>query len=65
VLKKPNKKIDSSEKLLNKIVKLLHRDKGELEKIWVSFSKNMQDVIWLSMHHKIQKYGKEIKNNNS
>ena len=60
VLKKPNKKINSSEKLLNKIVKLLRRDRDELEKIWVSFSKNMQDAIWASMHDKIQKHGKDI-----
>lgn len=61
-LKKPSKTINSSKKLLDKIAKLLHGDRAELEAVWVSFSKNMQEAIWASMYDKIQKYGKELKN---
>ncbi|HEX4069162.1 MAG TPA: hypothetical protein VHX42_03615 [Candidatus Babeliales bacterium] len=57
-LKKPSKEIDSPEKLLNNIAQLLLCDEKEMNKIWKSFPKHMQEVIWLSMYNKIQKYGK-------
>ncbi len=57
-LQKPSKKIDSPEKLLDNVAQLLSCDKNEMNITWQSFPKHMQKAMWLSMHNKIQKYGK-------
>jgi WD40 repeat protein len=57
-LKKPSKEIDSPKKMLDTVAQLLLCDQGEIDKTWQSFPENMQQAIWLSMHKKIQRYGK-------
>jgi hypothetical protein len=57
-LEKPDKEIDSSEKLLEKIAQLLSCKWQALHDAWVSFPEYMQTALWLSTHKKIQKYGK-------
>ncbi|HLJ31220.1 MAG TPA: hypothetical protein VKU36_02175 [Candidatus Babeliales bacterium] len=55
-LKKPDKAIDSSKKLLSTIATILRWD--ELCKTWQSLPEKIKDDIWLFMIDKIQRYGK-------
>jgi hypothetical protein len=57
-LEKPSKDIDSVEKLLEHVAQQLQLNAHELHAVWESFPEHMQEVIWLSMHKKIQRYGK-------
>jgi WD40 repeat protein len=57
-LKKPYKTIDSSRKLLDAVACMLLFNYDEIIETWKSFPENMRQAMWLSMHNKIQKYGK-------
>lgn len=57
-LQKPNKEIDSPKKMLDTVAQLLLCDENKIKNTWQSFPKHMQEAIWLSMHKKIQRYGK-------
>ncbi len=57
-LQKPNKEIDSSEKLLDCVAGMLLCNYNELYTTWASFPEHMQTAMWLSMYKKIHKYGK-------
>jgi hypothetical protein len=57
-LQMPDKEIDSSEKLLDTVARMLCCDYDEINETWKSFPENVQQAVWLSMHKKIQKYGK-------
>lgn len=57
-LKRPSKKINSPNSLLWTIASLLRCNLQELQNAWNLFPDNMQNALWLSMHKKIQKYGK-------
>ncbi len=57
-LQKPNKEIDSPEKLLDTVAPMLRCNYDELCDVWKSFPENMRQAMWLSMHKKIQRYGK-------
>jgi hypothetical protein len=57
-LQKPSKEIDLVKKLLDTVAQLLQIDCDELSNAWKSFPEHMQTAMWLSMHKKIQRYGK-------
>lgn len=57
-LEKPSKEINSPESLLQSVATLLSVDEKELLSVWESLPEKVQTFIWLSMHNKIQKYGK-------
>lgn len=58
LIEKPHKIINAVAKLLNVLTQISSCDRNELEIIWLSFPKNMQEMLWESMKNKIQKYGK-------
>jgi WD40 repeat protein len=58
LIKKPNKKINSVKKLLQKVSATSSCSYKELITIWSTFPEYMQNAIWATMHYRIQKYGK-------
>jgi WD40 repeat protein len=59
LIKKPNKKINTVEKLFKKVSLTCDISYDELITIWSTFPEIMQKAIWNTMHYKIQKYGKK------
>ncbi len=57
-LQMPSKETNSPEKLLDAVARMLRCNYDELCSTWKSFPENMQQAMWLSMHKKIQRYGK-------
>jgi WD40 repeat protein len=58
LIKKPNKKINTVKKLLQKISLISFIPYKELITIWTTFPEYMQNAIWKTMNYRIQKYGK-------
>jgi WD40 repeat protein len=61
LIEKPDKKIDTLERLLADVVaSKCAISYEELKKTWFTFPENMQDAILRTMQYKIQKYGKVV-----
>lgn len=58
LIKKPNKKINTVKKLLQKISLTSPLSYKELTITWSTFPEYMQNAIWTTMHHRIQTHGK-------
>jgi WD40 repeat protein len=59
LIEKPNTSIDTIKKLLLDVAQKHAYAYDKLHKIWKTFPQNMQNAIWRTMHHRIQKYGKD------
>ena len=60
LVEKPDKKLDSLEKLLADVACKHEYSYNTLLGVWKTFPEDMQDALWRTMQHRIQTHGKKM-----